>query len=346
MSGEHYRTRFFKELEQEERKKNKEYFKDKAFSIYLNETTDPQGRYILNIFGLVLDCDAPNKSYLLESTELSKTNSATILTVVNLVVANLISSSKNIGNFMVFVTDGAPYCLKIGRELKKLYFNMKHIVCICHNLSLVAEELRNQNQLANKFVSELKHILNKNKANISLYSSVTGLPLIKFPIITRWGTFIDCVEFIVENYVLIKEFIEKLLEQYNILKSLLMDPNLLPQLTDVSSHAFISNAICELENNGLELAKQFKILFSVKSKLENNVLLQRFESIIEKNPDLSFFINAWINGTENYRLYRFLCLTTVCVERSFSSLKQLLSDQRRSISTSKIFSYLAIKTNK
>ncbi|QQP54927.1 Putative LOC100902024 [Caligus rogercresseyi] len=39
----------------------------------------------------------------------------------------------------LLVTDGATYCLKAGRGLKKLFPNMKHVTCICHALNRVAE---------------------------------------------------------------------------------------------------------------------------------------------------------------------------------------------------------------
>ncbi len=95
----------------------------------------------------------------------------------------------NRNRFKAIVTDGSAYCLKLGREIKKLFGDVKHFVCLCHNLHLLAEELRKNNEIVNLFVSELKKILIKNKTNSNLYSDITGLPKIKFPVITRWGTF-------------------------------------------------------------------------------------------------------------------------------------------------------------
>ena len=48
---------------------------------------------------------------------------------------------------------------------------------------------------------------------MSIYSKYTGLKHINFPILTRWGTYLDCVKFIYENLSLLKVFIEQFANQ-------------------------------------------------------------------------------------------------------------------------------------
>ncbi len=64
-------------------------------------------------------------------------------------------------NFKYLITDGAPYCLKVGKALKTEFPDLQHIVCLCHNLHLVAEDIRKTNVKGNKFVSLLKRSLIK-----------------------------------------------------------------------------------------------------------------------------------------------------------------------------------------
>lgn len=73
------------------------------------------------------------------------------------------------------MTDGASYCLSIGKELKLIYPDLKHIVCICHNLHLLAEEVRKLNPFTNTFVAKLKSVTIKNKSNQMIYRETTGL---------------------------------------------------------------------------------------------------------------------------------------------------------------------------
>ncbi len=74
-SAQSYRTRQIKELEILERKRIIESFENKPFAIYLDETTDPNGRNILNIFAKVLD-DHNTQLFLVESREIEQTNAS------------------------------------------------------------------------------------------------------------------------------------------------------------------------------------------------------------------------------------------------------------------------------
>ncbi len=65
---------------------------------------------------------------------------------------------------------------------------------------------------------------------MKVYEITTNLPKIKFPIITRWGTFIRCVEFIFENFDKIKLFVEKLPEKYILLKGLISGDKLFHEM--------------------------------------------------------------------------------------------------------------------
>lgn len=94
--------------------------------------------------------------------------------------------------------------------MKKIFPSLIHTICIVHNLHLVCETIRENFYRANDFTCELKKILNKNKENQKIYYNSTNLPLPKYPVITRWGTFIDFNIFIFQNRDKIKLFIENL----------------------------------------------------------------------------------------------------------------------------------------
>ncbi len=121
--------------------------------------------------------------------------------------------------------------------------------------------------------------------------------------------------------------------------------NLLNKLKEVLYHGFIPEAILNLEVNGLELSAQFNI-FSVRTKLIDKRLLDRFDQIVNKNPNLWFMFNIEGGKSGENNVFKFISLTTVSVERSFSFLRRLLSDQRKSINSNRIFNYLAANMNK
>ncbi len=168
LSRETYRSKFFKILEEEEREKVLSIFKNTAFTLYLDETIDSRGLKILNVLGMPLN-GKDEKIILIDSIKIEKTNAETILSELLFILPKLIGERKNKFLFKALVTDGAPYCVKLGKMIKNFYPDVKHINCLCHNLNLLAEKLRLDCGVVNLFISELKHILIKNRTNMSIF---------------------------------------------------------------------------------------------------------------------------------------------------------------------------------
>ncbi len=175
-----YRAGVLDKIVKEEKKKINEFFYNEEFSIMFDETTDINGNYILNVFGRILN-NKPNKAILIDTIRLEKTNSDNILKEINFIIASLIHDPQNKRHLKFLIADGAYYCLKIGRIIKEDYKNTKHIVCACHNVSLLCEEVRKIYPKGNIFISEFKKLLVKNKSNQMLYFESTQLPLQNFP---------------------------------------------------------------------------------------------------------------------------------------------------------------------
>ncbi len=169
--------------------------------------------------------------------------------------------------------------------------------------------------------------------------------MIKFPILTRWGTFINCVEYIFLNFEKIKSFIDNLPDKYENLKAIILTEKLKIEMEFIHKHLFISDAILKLESIGLSLEEQLSIYFGVKAKLIDETLKNRFCLTENKNPELEYFFNLDLEKKEN-EVFRYINLTTVSAERSFSFLRMILSDQRKNILPERMFNYLAQKTNK
>ncbi|PSN56646.1 hypothetical protein C0J52_10817 [Blattella germanica] len=92
-------------------------------------------------------------------------------------------------------------------QLKPLFPKLKHVTCLAHALHRVCESIRNEYNIANEFISALKKILLKSPSRVVAYREITGLPLPNFPVITRWGTWIECAAMLCENFGKIKEFV-------------------------------------------------------------------------------------------------------------------------------------------
>ena len=91
-------------------------------------------------------------------------------------------------------------------------------------------------------------------------------------------------------------------------------------------------------------SKQIEILEHVR-KLLNNNLLDRINSILNKNPDYQNLIIKLRNQTIDNNNLKYLTLHTVNVERSFSILRNVLNE-RASITHKSINNYMIIRYNK
>ncbi len=103
----------------------------------------------------------------------------------------------------------------------------------------------------------MKKCLIKNKTNQMNYFKITNFFFIKFPIITRWGTFLNCCNFIFQNFELIKDFVVHLdPQEYQSLIKTIDDENLICQLKCVADYIFIADTIKFLESSALYVYQQ------------------------------------------------------------------------------------------
>ena len=133
------------------------------FFILFDETTDITRRPILHIMAQVLDETAQNPK-LIASVNLNQTNSDEIAHEINLVVGRLIKHSHKGHLFKALLSDGAPYCRLVGVKLKRFFPNLMHIICICHNIHLLCESIRQKYDNVNTSIVEMKRLLNKNQS--------------------------------------------------------------------------------------------------------------------------------------------------------------------------------------
>lgn len=186
-----YRKHLMNKVYYSEMEKKISYFSDKKIYIMFDETTDAVGRYILHL--LVGECCEKERKrpLLVRTLELERTNSANINREIMDFLFKLHGGHIKYENIKLLISDQAPYALKVGRVLKELIPTLKHVTCLCHLLHRVAEELRTKCTKLNYLCSEIKRLLLKNKQNQALFVSETSITLPKFPIITRWGTWIE-----------------------------------------------------------------------------------------------------------------------------------------------------------
>lgn len=107
--------------------------------VSVDETTDIEDRYVVNIVIDILETENSGKTFLLLW---KKTNHSTIAKAFDKSMFTLWPEGIKHDNVLIFVSDAAPYMVKSGRAIRTLYSKMVHVTCVARAVHRVAEEIR------------------------------------------------------------------------------------------------------------------------------------------------------------------------------------------------------------
>jgi len=318
---------------------------NKVYVMY-DETTDTKQRSVMNVLVGVLD-GKPNKPYLISTQFLESTDGKTLLKHMKQGLDILWPNGIRYDDVLLIVTDQAPACITAG-ELAKLEFkNAKHVTCLAHAIHRVTECVRNNNDLSDSFISIMKKILTNSPKRRRSFKEITGLCVPKQPIITRWGTWLETSFFYAKNFDKMCLFIEQLRETKNksIIKLKKLIENQKQEIRDeikgLTAFEILTDSIIQIQKDDLSVDKQIKIIKSIHSHLKDTpYALNKLKSSLTKNPDINYF-----NSNNVSNVYKYAQLTTAPVERSFSRLNNMITDQRLGLTKANIEKYLFVNYN-
>ena len=256
--------------------------------------------------------------------------------------------------FFLLLSDAAPYMIKVGKILKKTYPKLLHVTCLSHGIHRVAEDIRAHFPNVNTMIGAVKAVFKKAPLRIRMYK--TMYPELNLPpdvVITRWGKWLEAVNFYCEHHGKILDVIQKFdatdAQAIALARQSLEKKDLKGELAYISSNfGFLVDEITALQKDGAEIESVLTRLNNVDTKLskvkgKNGVqVYKKFKAVTSKNPNLSDMQGvaktlagepSECGNIESHRAvsFRFAPLVTASVERSFSMEKNLLSDRRRSL---------------
>lgn len=335
----------------------------------VDETTDASGRYIANFIVGILSSDEEKskETFLLNTACLEKTNHATIAKFVDESLCLLGPGFKK-ENFMLFVTDAAPYMVKAGKHLTTFYVNMIHVTCLAHAIHRVCEFIRGSFEDVDGLISNCKKIFLKCPARLNAFKeALPDTPLPPRPVITRWGTWLSAALYYARNFDDVKDLLETFDEtQCSAIpkaKRLMASPTIQSHLACIeASFSTLPECIVRLETSHLSLAQQLDVIEKLKDGLANNgseicdAVAARLDFVLNKNPGYKRMTNICniIQGTSEdsdefsphqLAAFKFAPMASVDVERSFSTYKQLYRDNRHNFSFENLKCHLIIHCN-
>ncbi|KAJ4443595.1 hypothetical protein ANN_05269 [Periplaneta americana] len=196
-----------------------------------------------------------------------------------------------------------------------------------------------------------------------------GIPLPPQPVLTRWGTWLDAVNYYAEYYGKIMEVIDALdstdSSAVAAVKSLPSEQLLEDILFIDSNFKIVSKSIILLESSKLQLSEALNIVYKVSQTViqNNNSLISEkvkceLRNIIAKNSTYSQLriINDVLSGhdktaevrvlkSSEFPFFKYAPITSCDVERTFSQYKNCLSDHRRRFTLQSIKMYVTLHCN-
>lgn len=336
----------------------KDNLADKPLWVTVDETTDTQGRIVANLVVGTLD-STPSRPHLVSCKILEKGDSSHVVSFIRNNLTNYVSDFQP-GRVSLLITDAAPYMLKAGRMLQEHCKKMIHFTCMAHALHRIAERVRENFNLVDTFIANMKKTFLKAPQRVTIYKKYCpNLPLPPQPVLTRWGTWLQAVNFYVENIATIKMAIVHLQSDAKCiieLKQAIDDPDLTIQLQYISRHfGHIANSITQLESRKLSLITAFDIFAGTLSQIPTDdpfgVTINTYvQSMLTRNPgytQLQSIAEVLRNETDNesYRHFSYAPTTSCEVERTFSILKNILTDDRHSFAPHNLEKYIVIQAN-
>lgn len=323
----------------------------------VDETTNARMEAVANfIIGpLTANEREAGTAYLLNSEVLSSTNHETVAKFI-VDSLNLLWEGKLFNDrVQLALTDAAPYMCKSIKGLKILFPKLVHLTCLAHGTHRVAETIREIFPEVDGLISAVKKVYKKSPKRIKVFKvQCPGLRLPPSPVLTRWGTWLEAAVYYGNHFEEVKSAVSLLDSKdstaITTAKSLFESEAVVANLAYISAHyRSIAKTIEKLETKGLPLVESVGLVKTLLADLEKapgetgKIVLNKMQNVLTKNPgyeQISSIADVLSGETASLDLgllpgditgFKYAPITSCDVERSFSILKNILSDRRHNL---------------
>ena len=209
---------------QVEKDKLKKKIEDKNVALIVDELSDDEGRYVLDVMVVILNFDELSSSghtvaYLLDTHFLSATNNKTVSQAV---VKTVHDYNIEFNNVRVFNSDNVGYMKKAFNDTLSCLFPLcVHITCNSHVVNLVASDFKKGFKEVNEFVKCFRNLFfipsgRKSRFLTFLRNALgqeDGVKMPPNPNTKSWGAWFESVLYHAEYYLLFEGFIKEELDR-------------------------------------------------------------------------------------------------------------------------------------
>jgi hypothetical protein len=149
---------------------------------------------------LIGELENPFKTFLVESETLNESLTANVVAAKIVNILRILNMKNE--NFVLLLSDAAPYMTAAGIILKNVYFNLFHVTCMAHLLHNCAMRIKSHYYDVDLLISAIKSLTIKNKTNRDLFD-IIGIPPNVIP--TRWGSWLKASKYYAEKFLVVKK---------------------------------------------------------------------------------------------------------------------------------------------
>lgn len=345
--------------------------------ISIDETTDKASRQVAIVMIGTLEKGKPGRVFLAELVELKQTNGDAIVALFKETYKSFWPNGNG-DNVLLFVSDGAPYMKKAGRDLRPFFRKMVHVTCIAHAIHLLATTVAKNYPLARQAIMQTKAVFRispKRRKHFKQCYPTTPLP--PRPCETRWGTFLSACGYYAFNFskvqVVVRQFDSKDSECISAAQQALTTKAKNEIVTIDKQFSYLGQFIERAQTRNLSLSDELLLVNQISDQLNNNRCRSKaFKScktkwaeVVESNHGLAVLeeIAKWRRGevselsgvkdniyvptitADDVPYFDFCPLASADVERAFSRYGNIFTDLRRSAKVPSLKSQMIVQWN-
>eukprot|EP00477_Mikrocytos_mackini_P003746 GAHX01005035.1.p1 GENE.GAHX01005035.1~~GAHX01005035.1.p1 ORF type:complete len:355 (-),score=57.38 GAHX01005035.1:2-1066(-) len=300
-------------------------FKDNPIFCIADSSTINNSHYTICLIGMV---DTPNKTYL-ATLDINKTpvDSAYISRTIDEALKKFEIKREN---FYLLISDAARYMEKAASLLKNFYPSLINITCLSHLLHNVCLKIKNHFKNVDNLIGYTKALIQKNSTRRALFCDIGQPPT---PIVTRWGSWLNAANYYIQHYEEVKEIVMGLRESGSIEQKaqqcFIEDTLNKEELREIHTcYSFLVEIIDDFTKKkynvemGYEMVKDLEFgddPVNIKQYIDKRLDRNQISEICDFNSNLEISAREGLLKCQS---------TSVDVERAFSLLNNLLTDNR------------------
>jgi hypothetical protein len=251
-------------------------------------------------------------------------------------------------NFNLLLTDAASYMNKAAIILKNIFKSLFHVTCLSHLLHNCVSKIADFYVNVDELIARIKSLTLKNKKHKIEFEECGVPPNV---IVTRWGSWLSSCQWYSRNFVAVKNIVENKIQDAGLIveraKDVLKKENLFKDIFDINNqYGAILENIDLFNSSKITMKQAYEKLLALDFKEDYAGLKNYIVFRLEKN-NISRIINLENKniGIDTYINLNNCPVSSLSVERSFSLLKKLLSNDRN-FNLDNILPYIFIYHNK